>query len=223
MNGIFSLENPFWVFIGKVGDVCWLCLLWLVCSIPIVTIGASTTALYYVSLKMMRNEEGYITKQFFHSFRQNLFQGSVLGVIMILVGAGLVFNFWFYNQMEGNFSVVMHGVMLMLLWFYLMIYQYVFAALAQFENTIKGIVTFSLLLALKKLGWTVLMIVMGIVLVAAGCFLFLPFLIFAVPLLAFCASPILNRLFKPYMEAAPAEAKAGEDAGESSLKKEESN
>lgn len=223
MNGIFSLENPFWVFIGKVGDVCWLCLLWLVCSIPIVTIGASTTALYYVSLKMMRNEEGYITKQFFHSFRQNLFQGSVLGVIMLLVGAGLVFNFWFYNQMEGNFSVVMHGVMLMLLWLYLMVYQYVFAALAQFDNTIKGILTFSFLLALKKLGWTVLMIVMGIVLLALGCFLFLPFLIFAVPLLGFCASPILNRLFKPYVEAGSAKEKAEEDAGESTLKKAKDN
>ena len=65
MNRFFSMDNKFFVFMGKVADLCLLNLICLVCCIPIVTAGASITALYYVTLKMVRNEESYIFRSFF--------------------------------------------------------------------------------------------------------------------------------------------------------------
>ncbi|MFQ9510793.1 MAG: DUF624 domain-containing protein, partial [Lachnospiraceae bacterium] len=59
MGGLFNLDNPVWRFIGKLVDVALLNLLWIICCIPIVTIGPATTAMYYVTLKLVRDEEGY--------------------------------------------------------------------------------------------------------------------------------------------------------------------
>ena len=58
MNRLFNLDSPIMVFLGKVGDLIWLNVLTMICCIPIVTVGASITALHYVSIKMVRNEEG---------------------------------------------------------------------------------------------------------------------------------------------------------------------
>ncbi|MBR3643379.1 MAG: YesL family protein, partial [Parasporobacterium sp.] len=108
MSALFNLDNPIWRFMGKLVDVCILTILWFVCSflwIPIVTMtvfgeslhilvfiasflpaavlsGPSTTAVYYVTLKLVRDEESYTTRSFFKSFRENFKQGCIIGAIM---------------------------------------------------------------------------------------------------------------------------------------------
>ena len=71
MSRIFDVEGPLFSGLSRLADLFWLNVLFIVCSIPIFTIGASATALYYVTLKMVKNEECYITKSFFRSFKQN--------------------------------------------------------------------------------------------------------------------------------------------------------
>ena len=72
MHNFFNPDNAVMQFITKVVYSVYLNILWFICCIPIVTAGASTTALFYVTLKMVRNEEGNITKAFFSSFKSNL-------------------------------------------------------------------------------------------------------------------------------------------------------
>ena len=67
----FSYESKFSQAMLKLCSTAWLNLLWFLCSLPIFTAGASTTALYYVTLKMARDEETNLTKLFFKSFRSN--------------------------------------------------------------------------------------------------------------------------------------------------------
>ena len=69
MGRFFSMDNKFFTFMNKVADLCILNIICLVCCIPIVTAGASITAMYYVTLKMVRNEEAYIVRSFFKSFK----------------------------------------------------------------------------------------------------------------------------------------------------------
>ena len=64
-----SLDSPLMRFLGKMADLMILNLLVIFCSIPIITMGASLTAMHYVALKIVRNEEAYITKDFFKSFK----------------------------------------------------------------------------------------------------------------------------------------------------------
>ena len=68
----FNLDSPLMKFLSRMTDILWLNILTVVCSIPIVTAGASFTALHYVCLKMVRDEEGYITKDFFKSFKREI-------------------------------------------------------------------------------------------------------------------------------------------------------
>ncbi|MGN1184899.1 MAG: DUF624 domain-containing protein, partial [Oliverpabstia sp.] len=76
MNNLFNPDNKFFTFMGKVADLMILNLLCIVCCLPIVTAGASITALYYVTLKIARNEETYIARGFFHSFKENFKQAT---------------------------------------------------------------------------------------------------------------------------------------------------
>ena len=64
LQGLFNYDNPVWRFIGKLGDLIVLNILWTICSIPIFTIGASTTAVYYVTLKLVRDEDDSTIKAF---------------------------------------------------------------------------------------------------------------------------------------------------------------
>ena len=68
LQNLFNYDNPVWRFIGKFGDLIVLNILWIITSIPIVTIGASTTAMYYVTLKLVRDEDGYTIRSYFRSF-----------------------------------------------------------------------------------------------------------------------------------------------------------
>ena len=70
--------------IGKIGDLICLNVLWLICCIPVITIGASTTALYTVMLRLVRNEEGYIFRGFFKAFKLNFKQSTIIWIILLL-------------------------------------------------------------------------------------------------------------------------------------------
>ena len=70
MSEFFNPDSSIMRFITKIASSVYLNILWFVCCLPVVTIGASTTALFYVTLKMAKNEEGNMTAAFFHSFRQ---------------------------------------------------------------------------------------------------------------------------------------------------------
>lgn len=74
MGSLFNLDNPIWRFMGKLVDVFILTLLWAVCCIPIITIGPASTAVYYVTLKLVRDEESYTVRSFFKSFKENFKQ-----------------------------------------------------------------------------------------------------------------------------------------------------
>ena len=89
MGRFFSMDNKFFTFMNKVADLCILNIICLVCCIPIVTAGASITAMYYVTLKMVRNEEAYIVRSFFKSFKDNFKQATIINLIMIAVGVVL--------------------------------------------------------------------------------------------------------------------------------------
>lgn len=98
--GIFSFNSPFMSFLTKVTSYIFLYLLWFVCSIPIVTIGASTTARYYVAMKMVRGEEPAIFKPFLKSFASNFKQSTIVWLIEIAVAALLVFDWSYVLQLE---------------------------------------------------------------------------------------------------------------------------
>jgi uncharacterized membrane protein YesL len=86
MGGFFSYDGLFAKYGGKLWDLIWLNVLTIIFSIPIVTAGAAVTAMHYVELKILRNEEYGITAAFFRSFKMNLKQGVVIQIAFLPVG-----------------------------------------------------------------------------------------------------------------------------------------
>ncbi len=136
LRGLFDLDNPLMRFLSRVADVLILNLLFVVCSIPIFTIGASLTALYYCFFKMKDNEDGYLIKRFFHSFKENFKQATIMWLVMLLLAVILAFEFLMYRTVDGTMGTVMRALVFVGLIFWYLMNTYVFALLSRFYNTI---------------------------------------------------------------------------------------
>ncbi|SEG23013.1 Uncharacterized membrane protein YesL [Eubacterium ruminantium] len=165
LRAIFSPDNPVWRFFILVGKIWWLNILWLVCSLPIVTIGASTTALIYGCMKL-RKDEGYPTNNFFKSFKENFRQATALWLIYLIVGAAIIAGliFWNYSTMPG--SKIAWAILFAVGIFYSISLMYVFAIQSKFVNPVKDTIVYSILMAFANLKNTILifMILAGLVL-----------------------------------------------------------
>ena len=139
----------------KLSCSCLLNILWFICSLPIFTIGASTTALYYACLKVIRDEESHAWELFFRSFKENFKQGVILQAIKFTV-AGILFLD--YILMLGRNTIYGYIVIAFSLILY-MASLYTFPLLSKFVNTIFGTVKNSFLMAVLALPKTILMAV----------------------------------------------------------------
>lgn len=201
LSGLFNYDNPVWRFIGKFWDVMIVSWLWLICSIPIVTIGASTTAMYYVTLKLVRDEDGYTIRSFFRSFKENFKQSTVIWLLFLVVGfllAGDLFFFYKIYDRPGNFRYIMMAVFLAFSIVYLCTITFVFPLQSRFYNTVKRTLFNALFMSLRHFFQTLGIIAIDVAMVVAS--LYFPILIFfGVGLIAFVNSFIFSSIFKKYM------------------------
>lgn len=89
MRDLCNTDKPLFAVLTKLTYSAYLNILWLVCSLPIVTIGASTTALFYVTLKMAEDRDDGLTRMFFKAFRENFKPATKLWLILLAVGSFL--------------------------------------------------------------------------------------------------------------------------------------
>ena len=215
MTKLFSYDGPLHKFVDKMANLMILNFLCFLCCIPIVTIGPAITALYYVTMKMARNEEGGIVRDFFHSFRMNFKQGMVVGLIVVGLGVFLAFDMYYIYQMAasgGVFDSIVFGVIAIAIIIYLMASTYIFPLLARFENTTKQTIRTAAFLAIRHLPATLAMIVLAAAPVlmllgppGASTLAMLFYFILGVPTVAYFQSSFLNRIFIQYIPSEPVE------------------
>lgn len=164
LKGLFSPDNPVIRFFIWLGHVWWLNILWLICSIPVVTIGASTTALIYSCMKL-RKDEGYPTTNFFKSFKENLRQSTAIWLIYLVVGALLALGLVFYNNSSMPGAKLLWAVDIAFSIIYSISLMYVFAIQSKFVNKVKDTIKFSFFMGFANLKYTILMalIIAGVV------------------------------------------------------------
>lgn len=163
MRNFFSIDGKFFSVMDKIANLFWLNILFIICCIPVFTIGASTTALFYVTMKMVKDEDSYITKSFFHSFRQNFKQAT--GIWLLVLAAGVIFFVDMQIMKDSSqilFKVITVIIIAMAILF-LMIMIYIFPLLAKFDNSVKNTIKNSLLISITNIPWTLLLIVCIIV------------------------------------------------------------
>lgn len=168
------MNGKFYALVEDIADIFYLNILWLICSLPIITAGASTTALLYVSMRRELGEDSYILKDFFHSFKENFLESSLVWVVLLLSGSGLGFAavrcFCSGTAAAMVFSVIIFVILI----FYILVLLYVFALIARFKNTLAKTVLNAFIISLKYWKYTVFML---------GLIIAVLFLVYMVPYL----------------------------------------
>lgn len=131
----FSVDSPLYRFLVKFLDVLKLNFMWLLFSLPVITMGASTAAAMSVALKMADDEEGYIGKSFVKAFKENWKQGTALFVISIVALYAVYLDFQLFHAVEGNpFIFLVIGMVSCFIIVLSLIYT--FPLIARYENNL---------------------------------------------------------------------------------------
>ncbi len=179
-SGIFENGSGFYYYTGKVFDVMAVSALWLLGSLPLVTMGASFSALYAAASRSLKKDEGSVAKQFWHSWKRNLKSSVPLwllfaGVLfLLLLNTGIVWNL--SDGLIRLFFTMLYGICIVLV---LAALIYAFPALSHFDMPVWWIVKLSFYMVFRNLPYTALLLLLftgGYLLVL--CF---PYLVLIVP------------------------------------------
>lgn len=203
---LFSLDSPVIRFLSKTADIILLNALFLVCCIPVVTVGASLTALYTVTLKMTENEESYLIKSFFISFFKNFRQSTFVWCVLLLISGIAVFDFFTVPAVLPYIGGALHILLGAVILLCLLTTVYIFPCIARYEDSLKIIVKNSFLIGAANLPMTfVLFLLLPLTVIVSFCFglsascLF--FTLFGFSLNAFASSFLLRKIFAKYEPA----------------------
>lgn len=159
MSRLFNPANPVMQFIGKIGYSIFLNIIWFICCIPIVTIGASTTALFHCTERLVHDQYDGIIYEFFHSFKRNFKQATIIWLILLAGGIVLgtdAYVLWRMHS-ENVFWTMISAVFIIAAAGYAIIIMYVFPLLAHFDNTTFAMFKNSIMIGMRFLLCTVLM------------------------------------------------------------------
>ena len=160
---LFDLDSPLMQFLNKVADMMWLNILTLICCIPIITVGPALTALHYMALKMARNEECYITRDYFKSFKLNLRQGILIWLIQLVVIVLLIGDFLILNYSAINFGQPMKIILMVVSIVVLFTFTFVYPVLAKFDNTVLRTIKNAFFIGILQFPKTILMMILSVV------------------------------------------------------------
>lgn len=163
MGKVFALDSPLMNGLSKLADLIWLNILATICCIPIITIGASLTALHYVVLKMVKDEEGYITRSFFKSFKENFKQATLMWLMLLVVFILLVADFMIFRfsgiVFPGWCQITLIAIAVLIMF----ATMHLFPLLSRYENSIRATYKNSLFMGILHLPKTILMMLCWIV------------------------------------------------------------
>lgn len=205
MDKLFGPDSPVVQFLWKLADLVALNLLWLVCCIPVITIGPSTAAMYCVARDIAKGEWPAILKTFFRAFREN-FRQALLVFLILLIPICLVAVYLFLTLSGAlDHSVWMKMLCCLAALIIGFVWTYVFPLMAQFDNSLGNTLKNAVLLPLANPFLAVLCTALNLlpvilpvisvdVFAAAGFF----WLVLGVSLTAVINSRLLGLLFRKF-------------------------
>ena len=163
MDNLFTYDNKFFEILGKITNIVILNLLFIISCLPVITIGASITALYYVAMQMVKEEETYIVKEFIKRFKENFKISTLVWCIMLIIGSVLAVDLYASTLISNKIiSNILKLVFTMISIIYIFALTYVFPIISKFENTVKNTIINSILLSVQSLPYTVIMVILNL-------------------------------------------------------------
>ena len=161
---LFSTENPVWRAMDRMGDLMILNFLFIFFSIPIFTIGASLTALYTVSFKLLDETEGNIVKNYFKAFKNNFKQATAIWIVVLLAGLFLAYDAYLAYVSTSIISKILMGVIILVAIIYAMWTSWLFPVQCKFDNPVKvNMKNAALMMVIHMFPTTLLITVLNVV------------------------------------------------------------
>ncbi len=205
MKNFFNYDGTLNRLLTKLMYIVSLNLLFLVCSVPIVTIGASAAAMYSVLMGYLREEEPEILKGFFRAFKDNFKKATLVWLLMLMVAVTLGSDFYALYQSGFALGGIIRILLNLILVLLFVLWVYIFPTIAYFDNTLKGYLTFSVGIAIAKLPATIWLVMIQTIPILGVLFLAqyfpaatLVLLCCAASLPAYYSCKTLLRLFHQY-------------------------
>lgn len=151
MDHLFSMDNLFFRTVGKLVDLIWVNILTLICALPVVTAGASFSAMYYLLLRMAENDQGALTRGFFRAFKENFKNATKVWLVDLAIMAVYLYNLYLlragildgYGVMKKVSLVLIIAILLLTV----MVSNYIFALIARYDSGLKQTVKNAFLLS----------------------------------------------------------------------------
>ena len=196
-----EIGNKVFTVLSKMVDAAILSIIWIVCSLPVFTIGASSTALYYAVHKSLARSRGYLWRSFWYGFKSNFKQATLSWLIQLVIMVVFALDIMIMRSVADQSSVytllmyIFYVLMaLMIVWFY-----YTIAYQARFENTLRNSLKNAGAIAFLNLPWSLPILLIFVLTVFV--IILIPIFIFFIPAVQFLIyDVILERIFRKYMK-----------------------
>ncbi|MCI9620155.1 MAG: DUF624 domain-containing protein [Dorea sp.] len=201
----FVIDSPVMRFLGRIGDIIILNLIFVVTALPVVTVGMALSALYTVAMKLARGEDPSVLREYIRAFWRNRKPATICWLIMAAAGALIFLDFRLAGAFGGTLYTVVRLLLAMIFGVWMLTFLYLFPYIARFENTVFHSVKNALFLSAAHLPSTVMMLVISIGLAVITLFTSRTFVIGTIwwffagfAAVAYTQSFLFSRIFSKY-------------------------
>ena len=159
MRKFLNPDSPLMIFLSNLTDIIVLNVLCFICCLPVITIGPSVTAMHYITLKIARDEEIYVLRDYFKAFKENFKQSIIAWMVFLVITAVFFVDYLILKDMgleNTKVFLMIIGAIYLLVCFTMM---YVFPLMARFENSLKQTVKNAFFMSILHIFKTVIMAV----------------------------------------------------------------
>lgn len=197
----FSYDSPLDRFATMFSDFIILNVLWVLCSLPLVTVGAATSALHYTAYRRLTLDDTHICRNFFRAFRRDGLQATLLWLGIVMIGLCFAADFYIAARLPGSISVLFLSVGCLLLLPFFLVVVYIFPVVSRYEQPLIRQIRTALLMALHNFPQSVVLLLTPVATILL--IYFIPYVGMAIPLLpalyAYLWGRVFVRIFRRYL------------------------
>jgi uncharacterized membrane protein YesL len=200
MDKFFDSNNPIMRFLSRLVDLAVLNIITLLYCVPVITAGGALTAMNYVLLHLVREDETYVISMFRKSFRENFKQGILEGLVVLAVAGVTAVDMWGFHRAESRMATLMMIVITIVAVFIFVTCIYMFALQSRYENKVSTTILNAVRLMVTNLPRTIAMIVIWLIWAVILVYLHKAaptvFLFFGLTFPGFLCTMLYNRIFE---------------------------
>ena len=154
------IDSKFYGLVEKFANLLILNALWLICSLPILTIGPATSAMLSVVRQWKLHEDTSSVRNFFHYFKENFRYSFIIGLFYIGYSVILFFNLFYLNQDQSGLKIIMLIPLLVITFFVICLLAYIFPIISHYKLSFKKTIQTAFFMSIYYFPTTILLFIL---------------------------------------------------------------